>query len=296
MRIFKKEKCQLQKSVQATLTLGATLRFFSQLVLVWVVVSALLVSWANQAMAEKTVFSVSPRFYATWIESSEFSEPIFVPMGGLSVSVAPGGLRGWDFTLNGLYGEGESDFRRLGESAALGFGGPGQVEAARGDIEFLVRYSGPNSGAYLVAGARYINFEQEFFLDVTNVDFLAGKVEEDVEEIYLAEIGAGFAKPISKSGRHAAFGNVTFGFGGRSSEATTSNCNPGGFEGCGRTTDNDFAFLVDTNVGYQYTIENWLSLSLRYRLIAVHFSGSDDTLEQDIGLVHGVDVAATFRF
>ena len=292
MRIFEKEKCQLQKSIQATLTLGATLRFFPQLVLVWVVVSALLVSWANQAMAEKTVFSVSPRFYATWIESSEFSEPIFVPMGGLSVSVAPGGLRGWDFTLNGLYGGGEADFRSASLDPSFGFGGAGKVEAARGDIEFLVRYSGPNSGAYLVAGARYINFKQEFFLDVEQEFFFAGKVEEDVEEIYLAEIGAGFAKPISKSGRHAAFGNVTFGFGGRSSEATPSNCK----FACVRTTDDDFAFLVDTNVGYQYTIENWLSLSLRYRLIAVHFSGSDDTLEQDIGLVHGVDVAATFRF
>ena len=292
MRIFKKEKCQLQKSVQATLTLGATLRFFSQLVLVCVVVSALLVSWANQAMARKTVISVSPRFYSTWIESSEFTEPIFVPIGGLSVSVAPAGLPGWDFTLNGLYGEGEADFRSASLDPSFGFGGDGEVEAARGDIEFLVRYSGPNSGAYLVAGARYINFQEEFFLDADSAFFFAGKVEETESQIYVAEIGAGFAAPISKSGRHAAFGNLIFGFGGVNLEETPLNCN----FACVRTENDGFVFLVDTNVGYQYTIENWVSLSLRYRLIAAHTSGSDDGLESDIAVVHGVDVAATFRF
>lgn len=292
MRIFKKEKCQLQKSVQTTPTLEAALRFFSQRVLVWVVVSALLVSWANQAMAQKTVISVSPRFYSTWIESSEFTEPIFVPIGGLSLSVAPGGLPGWDFTLNGLYGEGEADFRSASLDPNFGFGGDGNVEAARGDIEFLVRYRFPESKAYVLAGARYVNFQEEFFLDVTNANFFAGKVEKDVDEIYVAEIGGGFATPISKSGRHAAFGNLILGFGGRDAERTPSNCN----FACVRTTGDDFAFLVDTNVGYQYTIENWVSLSLRYRLIAVQFSGDSGTLESDIGLVHGVDAAATFRF
>ena len=41
-------------------------------------------------------FSISPRFYMTWIESSEFYEPVDLPLWGLTLSVAP--LSNWGCT------------------------------------------------------------------------------------------------------------------------------------------------------------------------------------------------------
>ena len=79
------------------------------------------------------MFSVSPRFYQTFIDSSDFSETIVMPVVGLTLSVAP--FANWDFSLNGLYGEGSADFTALAENASAGFGGPGEVEggASRDD-------------------------------------------------------------------------------------------------------------------------------------------------------------------
>lgn len=252
------------------------------------IASVLLCSWVNQATAQSTSYSVSPRIYTTWIEADEFSEPIFVPMVGLSVSVAPAPLPRWDFTLNGLYGEGDSDFRSASLDTSFGFGGDGHVDVTRGDIEFLMRYRFPDSGAYVVGAARYIHFKEEFFLDATSPFFFAGKVDESIIDIYLGEFGGGVATGISKNGRHALFGNVVIGLGKFESEEKPSNCN----FACIDTKDDGFAYLVDTNFGYQYAMKSWLSLSLRYRLIAVQTSGE----ERDLALVHGPEVAATFRF
>lgn len=235
------------------------------------------------------VFSVSPRFYLTWVESSEFYEPVTLPIGGLTLSVAP--FVNWDFVINGLYGEGDSKFREAAKNSEFGFGGNGHVDVTRTDIELLARYRIPDSPVFLMIGGRYVRFEEEFFLNATTPTFFAGKVEETTTQIYVGEVGVGFTAPISKDGRHSAFGNVLFGFGAFDNEVRPKNCR---FD-CSdeRTNDDGFAYLVDTNVGYQYSIADWMSVGARYRIIAVQRNGHPDS---DLSVVHGPEFALTFRF
>ena len=243
---------------------------------VFAVCVALSFQWINDAQAQREpVITISPRFYLTWIESSDFAEPALTPMAGLSISIAP--IANWDFTINGLYGEGTSDFTNLAKSAS-GFGADGELEVMRADIEALARYRVPNSPAYVVAGFRYIDFQEEF---KTNAGVV---VEETESNFYFGEFGGGFATRISQSGRHSVFANGVIGLGVFDQEENEL--------GLPRREDDGFAFLFDANIGYQYAISGSISLSTRYRIIAVQEGGN----ESNLAVVHGPEIAASFRF
>lgn len=281
-------KSRLRGGRMAVIAMLAALMFFSH--------------GLSRAIAQQPMFSISPRFYQTWIEADEFAEPIVMPIGGLTVSVAP--FPNWDFSLNALYGVGESDFREIAIDPNVGFDGDGTVEAERLDLEFLIRHRYPDSSAYVVAGVRYILFTEEFTVDSPGLSgagagcgatpcFNAGKVEEAETEFILGELGAGFAARISKSGRHSAFANVVLGLGSfETTEELFNGTAACGVSCTGKTTDDGLAFLADANVGYQYAFTRSASLSVRWRVIAVHNGGE----ESNLSVVHGPEIAGTFRF
>lgn len=229
---------------------------------------------ANLAMAEVSAaaaqdaprFSVSPRFFLTWISGSEDEDQPLLPLYGLSgtVRLAPG----WDLSVTGLYGEGSSgSFDSIKESS---------IE--RMDIETLVRYRFPESGGYVVGGFRNINVNDR---ETRNGVFDG----ESDTQIYVGEIGGGFATRFSKSGRHAGFANLVFGVGVDEFEFTDAS-------GAKNETSGT-AYLVDGNIGYQYAISGSFSFSARYRLIVLNIEVDNNI---SAGTVHGPEIAATFRF
>lgn len=220
----------------------------------------------NTASAQEAPrFSVSPRLYMTWISGGD-EEPMQMPLYGISASatLAPQ----WDLTFTTLYGTGSN----------TSVDGLDKNENERLDFELLGRYRIPESPIYLVGGYRNINVEGEHFTS----GVLQGTSEIN---IHLGELGMGFATRVSKSGRHAMFGNMVAGYGTQQSEQT-------GFGG-GTQTSSDPTLMLDSNLGYQYAIERWLSLSARYRMIVVSTEDNGVTRQN---FVFGPEIAATFRF
>lgn len=191
-----------------------------------------------------------------------------MPLYGLTASVvlAPQ----WDIAATILYGEGSAD----------AYDGSFTKEAERLDFELLGRYRIPESAAYLVAGFRNINVDDQRVLSNGTIDN-ASEVH-----FYLGEFGLGAATRVSKSGRHAAFGNLVVGFG----RASFTDLAIGGDPEVERTGT---TAIVDANVGYQYAIDRWIAVSARYRLMALGF-WIDGNASQEF--VHGPEIAVTFRF
>lgn len=231
--------------------------------------ATLAVAATTTASAQETPrFSISPRLYATWISGGDQEEPLVMPLYGLTASAVLSPR--WDIAATILYGEGSADSHD----------GSFTKEAERLDFELLGRYRIPESAAYMVAGFRNINVEdQRRFSD--------GSFDSASEvHFYMGEFGLGAATRVSKSGRHAAFGNLVLGFGrGAFTDLDAS--------GNAREENSGNVAIVDANVGYQYAIERWIAISARYRLMAIGFwVGGKATQE----FVHGPELAMTFRF
>lgn len=231
-----------------------------------VLVAAFLCTFhAQNAFAQEGPrFSVSPRLYLTWISGGD--EPLVMPLFGVSASTSVSSR--WDATFTTLYGEANN--QSVDGTAN---------ENKRFDFELLARYRIPQSPVYLVGGYRNINIRSKHY-DTSGSYLGSAKIN-----LYLGELGAGFATRISKSGRHAMFGNMTLGY-GIQKEAQS------GFSGPDQSSSRG-SFLIDTNLGYQYAIERWLAVSARYRMIAVTSTYDGDTHQN---FVFGPEVAVTFRF
>ncbi len=229
---------------------------------------------ATATAGDSVNLSISPRAYFTSIDSSDFSEVGFVPLGGLSVTVGPA-IGNWDVTLNVLVGSGDSDFTELAE---FDFGQTGQWEIERLDYEALWRYRFKDSPAYIGFGARFVDIEEELIGDVT------GRVEFETTELLMAEIALGLSGQVSEGSRHSLFGNLLLGLGTFESNLMEL--------GEPDDLDDGSAFLADANIGYQYVINESSSFSARYRVIAAQTFGFEDLLT----VVHGPEIALTFRF
>ena len=89
---------------------------------------------------------------------------------------------------------------------------------------------------------------------------------------------------VSEGSRHALFSNLLIGVGAFDFLAVEV--------GEPDIADDGTSLIVDANLGYQYVINQTSSFSTRYRVIAVQSSG----LEDELDVVHGPEVAFTFRF
>jgi hypothetical protein len=229
------------------------------------------------AVAEDgTSFAVSPRLYYTWIDTSDYSETASVPMGGLSLTFAPRGSN-WDFTVNALVGNGDSAMTALAEKLSE-YGQSGTFEIDRKDYEFVIRYRLDNSPVYIGFGVRSVNLKEDYIGDID------GLLETDETDLSFAEFGVGFSSAVSEGSRHSMFANLLLGIGKFDYSADEF--------GYAQYSDDGSALLFDANVGYQYVIGKSTSISARYRVIAVNTYGEED----DGNMVHGPEVAFTFRF
>ncbi len=238
------------------------------------VLFGLLISGTSIA-GENVNFSISPRAYFTYIDSSDFAEVTPVTLGGLSITIGPA-AGSWDLTVSGLVGSGDSGFTELAEDA---FGGQeGQFEIDRVDYEALWRYRFKDSPVYIGFGARFIDIEEEF------IGEFSGPVEFQTTEIVLGEFAVGLSGQVSEGSRHSLFSNLVVGIGSFESDLME----------VGEPDDSDdgATFLFDANLGYQYVMNQTSSISARYRVIAVQTAGFEDELT----VVHGPEIALTFRF
>ena len=229
---------------------------------------------ASAQDADGINFSISPRIYYTFIDTSDYSEVAGAFLGGLSLTAGPAS-NDWDLTLNTLVGSGNSDWTGLSESTWFQ---TGQFEIDRADYEVMWRRRLTDSSVYIGFGARFIDVEEQYVGDI------GGLIEVDTTEIWLGEFAVGFAVQASEGSRHSMFGNALFGVGQFDFLAVEV------FEP--DIVDDGTALLFDMNIGYQYVINQTSSFSTRYRVIAVQTSG----IEEELDMVHGPELAFTFRF
>lgn len=152
----------------------------------------------------------------------------------------------------------------------------------RSDLELLVR-THANENVFFYYGLRYIEFYQRF----DGSGFLFNTVPGQSESTWiLAELGLGVAASISGNGRHNLFANALVAAGKTEGEQT--------FVINGEVSRASFprqdARTVDLNFGYQYSMNQRTSLSLRYRELSTY-------LENNRALqVSGIDLGVSFNF
>jgi hypothetical protein len=198
-------------------------------------------------------------------------------MGGLSLTFSPAGSN-WDITLNGLNGSGDSDFTDLSESFGAGWGQSGQYDIDRKDYEILYRYRLEESPIYLGLGFRYVDAEEIYTGDRDGV------VEVETTEVSLGELAVGFSTQASEGSRHSVFGNLLLGVGSFDYLSAGPSYED--------VVEDGTSIMMDANIGYQYVINQSTSFSARYRAIALQSNGD----ETDTSVIHGPDLAFTFRF
>jgi len=219
-------------------------------------------------------FSISPRLYYTFIGTGDYSEVTGALLSGLSLTAGPAGGN-WDITLNGLDGDGDSDWTDLSERI---WGETGFYEINRTDYELLWRYRLQDSPVYIGLGARQVDTEDVYTGDIT------GWWETGTTEMVFGEFAVGFSAQASEGSRHSMFGNLLVGLG--SFDYLVEEYGEVDSEVDGT------ALLFDANLGYQYVINQTVSFSARYRVIALQLSAYSDSIET----VHGPELALTFRF
>ena len=246
----------------------------SFLTLILAFLGTLVTPIASAQDADGINFSISPRIYYTFIDTSDYSEVAGVFLGGLSLTAGPASSN-WDLTLNALVGSGDSDWTELAQEVWFQ---TGQFEIDRADYELMWRHRLTDSPVYIGFGARYVDVEELYSGDIS------GLIETDTTELWFGEFATGFSAQASEGSRHSMFGNLLIGVG----QFDYLAVEVGELD----ITDDGTALLFDVNVGYQYVTNQTVSFSTRYRVIAVQTSGFETALD----MVHGPELAFTFRF
>jgi hypothetical protein len=240
---------------------------------------------------EKTSFSVTPR---VWFASMDLPfedyasyETFSLPMYGATVAVRPSFTPNVSFLLTVLTGSGDGE-------GVFAWNESANIDADRTDAELLARYSIPNTSFSLYGGLRYVTFDNDqagtIVYDVTGTgvfDVFRAKTETD---IWVAEVGLGAVANITESGRHRFFSNFTFGM-------SFSDWDYSDNEGFASSGD-DSAPMIDFNAGYQYSINERMSLSARYRLFTILSETEviDDVSQDKLVTIHGPEASFTVNF
>jgi opacity protein-like surface antigen len=238
--------------------------------------------YAEETAQEKTVITVTPRVWFAFAEVVDESwynaESIFIPMYGLTATVAPSFIPNWSFLLTGLYGTAKGDIK-VTESPNY----KGKAYYDRLDIEFLVRYTFPGTGLSLFIGPRYVNWKSEQKVRAWN-NYKA-KTKTDV---WAGEVGASYVHTIGESGQHRLFSNLTLGIAYLDSDWSSNDPSER------RVSNRDTEPMVDANVGYEYLFtKNW-SASLRYRIFTMR--EENDYNQHRWRTFHGPEIGLSFRF
>jgi hypothetical protein len=184
------------------------------------------------------------------------------------VTVLDGNANNLDVFIQGL-ASGKADFHRL-------------------DIEALARYRLEGTSVSLFGGFRHVRQRITSTLNVANVIFTdtGTNVFENLITFYLAEVGAGFATPIDRSGEHSFFGNGILGFGAWRDVVINRSST-------GRNPRTQFAVIFDINVGYNWQFAACCAFQARYR--AFVFPAGVRTFKE-FAVGHGPEIGLTYRF
>jgi len=239
--------------------------------------------YAEEAAEQKTVFTLTPRVWFAFADVADEgwynAESFFIPMYGLTATVAPRFMPNWSFLLTGLYGTSNGDFV-VTESVPHY---KGKADYERLDIEFLVRYTLPGTGLSFFLGPRYVKWQRE-----QNVKAWGNYRTKGKSNLWVGEVGASYVHAIGESGKHRLFSNLTLGI--AYSDWDWRSNDPSERAQSGHNTQP----LVDANLGYEYLFTKEWSASLRYRIFALRE-------ENDFGLkrwslFHGPEIGLSFRF
>jgi hypothetical protein len=154
-----------------------------------------------------------------------------------------------------------------------------ELETKRSDIELLVR-SRAGENFFYYYGLRYINPQSIAWVPYGS----QRNILED--KWYLAEFGLGLALPVSENGRHSLFANAIGGIGHYEQDQVNQ------IEGVPDTaySRSETGHTIDLNFGYQYTMNQKASFSLRYRDWSSYLGG-----DQQIASA-GMDLGVTIDF
>lgn len=231
-------------------------------------------------------FAVTPRFQYSFLNFNASGQPnrfdsATIPFYGGTVEVVPPTLRNWSFLLTVMdgsdYGGG---FTQISSGQRIG-----TYEIHRRDFEALLRYRLEGTGVSLFGGFRYIRQHVRTTLDAPGFIFFntGTPLFDNKIDFYLAELGGGYAHPLTPSGEHSLFGNLVVGLG--KSRATTNSINDVPF--------NLFVVTFDANAGYNWQFANCCALQARYR--AFVFPAGNRTFK-DLAVQHGPEIGLTVRF
>ena len=228
------------------------------------------------------IVSIVPRVWLTQIVTAGTQDyeagAAFIPLYGGSIAFSPDWIRGLSVLFTGFHGEGDGD-------AVQPSNAPGNQRAdrelTRSDVELLLRYQIPDTTLLLFFGPRYITFEQR-------TEFSTYYIQEKTQ-LLIVQVGLGGFASLSESGNHRFFGNLTAGV---ATEFFEYESTENGFESF--KDDPAVTGSIDLNVGYEYLVSDWSSVSLRYRTFVLF--GEDDFGQDDLTTVHGPEIGVAFRF
>jgi len=227
--------------------------------------------------------SIEPRTWLSFVQVNDdddlVKEPIFVPMGGASITVFPSFAPGASVLLTGLYGKGD------GDAFLQNFGGVTvDAEIERIDIEGLIRYQLPDTTISVFSGIRYITFDETY--EYSDPVFGQGERTADSEVVVL-EFGVGGFADLDPKGRHRLFGNLTGGVSFRETKVD------GDLFGEFNTDETEPS--LDINVGYQFVFNDMISFNMRYRSFYL-FLEENDVGQPDMVYIHGPELGLSARF
>lgn len=231
--------------------------------------------FAAEDSEDKTFFRLTPRIwfsFANTVNDEDSSTEMFsLPMYGATLAVIPKGAPNLNFLLTGFYGEGNGEF-------LTAFEPPGETQAERADIEFLVRYNFPGKNFSIFAGPRFVGFYKE--------DMAGSFWAETDTTVWVAELGIGTVTNITDDGRHRFFGNFTLGAASMEYD----------YEDSTGWTESDSGVYpsVDFNFGYQHSIGLSSSFSIRYRGFII--LEENDFGQKRLDTFHGPEIAFTINF
>lgn len=242
-------------------------------------------AFAKDSDQGKTYIRVSPRAWFAAVDlptEDGVSTDIFsLPMYGLTLSLIPKGAPHFTFMFTGLTGSSDTE-------GTVGWLSPPNnritLGVDRSDLEFLVRYTIPDTYFSLYSGPRYITWDQNTENPALNYS------TETETTIWAAELGLGTAVPVTKNGRHMFFGNFTFGL-------TFQDWNWKDSDG-ETDSDDDISPVVDFNAGYQFTLNELLSFSARYRLFTYMQATevTDNEIKSKLVTILGPEITLSLTF
>lgn len=245
-------------------------------------------------------FSITPRTALRFLTGHDFSsDPSYLetteePMywtNGITASITSPWLPNTSLLVTGLYGEENSHATAIATQPIPGVTGANlafpvkmKYDSQLLDFEILARTEISDTNAYWLAGFQYIGLDTDFTI-TSGAPIFNGKTKRNqTSDTYLGKIGLGGYFNLSENGRHRIFSNVMLaaGFLDQNTGITPSEAWVG--------------FGGDINVGYQWIINDSVSISPRYRAQIIYWDTENKTVEDQTFVFHGPELHFTYRF